>query len=73
MKNSLNYFLVIFAVVMSGCAHTVGFNPEQYCIECEKHNAGIIVVIDADTLNKTVVMRSPLVGYAHTWHAKPGQ
>ena len=74
MRKFFRLFLPIFAIVVSGCAHTVEFNPEYYTIECPKYNAGIVVVvvIDDDTLNKTVVMRSPLVGYAHTWHAKPG-
>jgi len=73
MGKFFRLFLPIFAIVVSGCAHIVEFNPEHYTIKCQKYNAGIVVVIDDDTLNKTVVMRSPLVGYAHTWHAKPGQ
>jgi hypothetical protein len=68
----LSIIMLFFALIL-GCAHTVEFNPEPYAIQCARQDAGIIVVIDDDTLNKTVNMRSPLVGYAHSWLAKPGE
>jgi hypothetical protein len=55
-----------------GCAHRIAFQRIDYNIGSTQHDASIVVVIDDDTLNKTVSIRSFATGIANRWDAQPG-
>lgn len=66
-------YLVIFALGLSGCAHHIAFQDAHYNIQTKMHDASIVAVIDQNTLNNTVSIRSFMTGIAHSWNAQPGQ
>lgn len=61
----------------SGCAHQVAFNEEDpswhYRVETQTYDAGLVVVIDPATLERTVSIRSAMAGMANRWDAQPGR
>lgn len=66
---SLGFFLIL---VTSGCHHNIAFEDIEYKIEARQYDAALVLVIDADTLNRTVPIRSFMTGAAHSWDAQPG-
>ncbi len=67
------YFLILFFIVTSGCAHKISFHEIDYSIGTQEHDAGLTVVMDRHTLNKEVSIKSFMTGIAHSWDAQPGQ
>jgi len=43
-----------------------------YKIEAQQYDAALVLMIDPDTLNRTVPIRSFMTGIAHSWVAQPG-
>lgn len=56
-----------------GCHHDIAFVDLAYPIDSPKQQTAILVVIDQNTLNQLVPVRSWMTGIAHSWDAKPGQ
>lgn len=73
MKTIVRYFLIVFCIVFSGCAHKISFHEIGYPIETQKYDAGLTVVMDNDTLNREVPIKSFMTGIANSWDAQPGQ
>lgn len=73
MKIMARYFLILFFIVISGCAHKISFHEIDYSIGTQEHDAGLTVVMDRHTLNKEVSIKSFMTGIAHSWDAQPGQ
>ncbi len=66
-------FLLLLAVVSSGCAHKVTFDePPPYSISTSQQDIGVTAVIDEETLSSKVPIRSFMTGIAHSWEAQPG-
>ncbi len=78
-EGKLNYencslvFRNFFLCVSSGCAHQISFQEIDYSIGTEKNDAGLTVVMDSQTLNRKVRIKSFMTGIAHSWDAEPGQ
>ncbi len=64
MKILIRYFLVIFFILFSGCAHQISFQEVDYSIAAQKHEAGLTAVIDQQTLNNEITIRSFMTGIA---------
>lgn len=63
-------FLLLLAVVSSGCAHKVTFDePPPYSISTSQQDIGVTAVIDEETLSSKVPIRSFMTGIAHSWEA----
>lgn len=61
-------------LMLLGCAHDVAFQDIYYVIPGEKlRDVGVVAVIDEQTLNNQVSIRSFMTGIAHSWDAQPGQ
>ncbi len=56
-----------------GCHHQIAFENIAYTIESPKQETAILVVIDHNTINQLVPIKSWMTGIAHSWDAKPGQ
>lgn len=63
----------VAAVALSGCAHQVAFQDANYVTDAQKQKAAVVAVIDQQTLDRVVPIRSFLTGIANTWEAQPGQ
>ena len=63
---------ILFGVGTAGCAHQIAFEDITYTIPTEQHDAGLVLVIDPATLNRTVTTRSMMTGIAHSWNSEPG-
>ena len=66
-------FLLISIVWLSGCAHSISFQDLHYDISSKKYDESVVAVIDSNTLESTVSIRSAMTGLAHRWDARPGQ
>ena len=67
--------LVTATIVMlglGGCAHEIKFEDLHYSVDARQSDAGIVAVIDQQTLEKVVTIRSAATGIAHRWNAEPG-
>ena len=65
--------LVTLLLGAAGCAHQVTFEqPEHYTVAGTRQEAGVTLVIDANTLSKTVPIRSMMTGAANEWDVQPG-
>lgn len=64
--------LIFLIVFMSGCTHTVAFQELNYDVAIDKKSENIIVVIDKNTLESTVSIRSMKAGLINRWDAQPG-
>lgn len=73
MKILARHFLIIFFILFSGCAHQISFHEVEYSIAAQKYDTGLTAVIDSNTLNNQVTIRSFMTGIAHSWNAQPGQ
>ena len=65
------FFLNSFGLI--GCHHQIAFENIAYLIESPKQETAILVVIDQNTIDQTVPIKSWMTGIAHSWEAKPGQ
>jgi hypothetical protein len=65
--------LITTVLGLSGCAHQVAFQDVHYDIGTNKQDASITTVIDPDTLNRTVSVRSFMTGIANSWDVQPGE
>lgn len=57
---------------LGGCAHEIRFEDVNYTVDTRKADAGLVAVIDQQTLDKVVTIRSAATGIAHRWNAQPG-
>lgn len=73
LKTLFRLPLLISVVWLSGCAHSISFQDLQYDISSNRYDESVITVIDSDTLDSTVSIRSLTTGIAHSWDARPGQ
>jgi len=71
----LRLFLILLpsSLGLIGCHHQIAFEDIAYTIESPKQETAIWVVIDQNTLNQLVPIRSFMTGFAHSWEAKPGE
>ena len=73
----LRLFLILILLPSSlgliGCHHQIAFEDIAYTIESPKQETAILVVIDQNTINQLVPIKSFMTGIAHSWEAKPGQ
>lgn len=60
------------ALAATGCAHQVTFQDAHYVTGAERQPGSVVAVIDQDTLNNKVAIRSFMTGIAHSWEAQPG-
>jgi hypothetical protein len=56
-----------------GCHHQIAFENIEYTIESPKQETAILVVIDQNTIDQLVPIKSWMTGIAHSWEAQPGQ
>ncbi len=63
---------VVSMFVFAGCHHSISFQEIGYPIQQDMHAKSLAVILDAETLEKTVSIRSFMAGIAHRWDAKPG-
>ena len=73
MKIMARYFLILFFIVISGCAHKISFHEIDYSIGTQEHDAGLTVVMDSHTLNSEVSIKSFMTGIANNWDVQPGK
>lgn len=72
--NVLSKLLLLVSIVwLSGCAHSISFQELQYDISSKRYDESVVAVIDSNTLERTVSIRSFMTGIAHSWDARPGQ
>lgn len=57
---------------LAGCSHQIAFEELSYQVDTPKRNAGMVAVIDQQTLDKVVTIRAFSTGIAHRWNAQPG-
>lgn len=75
----LRLFLILILILLPsslgliGCHHQIAFEDIAYTIESPKQETAILVVIDQNTINQLVPIKSFMTGIAHSWEAKPGQ
>jgi hypothetical protein len=78
MKRLLVAFALVVVATASGCSihHEVSFDEVEttwhYAIDGEPHDAGLVAVVDVDTLEQTVSIRSFMTGAANSWDARAG-
>jgi hypothetical protein len=73
MKILTRQSLFAFLILFSGCiSHQVSFHEIEYSIEAPSHDAKLTVVIDNQTLNNEVTIKSWMTGIANSWNAQPG-
>lgn len=66
--------LLLALVVMTGCAHQVGFDPDaEYELETVRQEVPLLVVIDEETREHEEEVRSATVGWGHVWHVQVGE
>lgn len=65
--------LPILVIFLTGCTFPIAFHELDYDVSTRKYDESVIAVIDQDTLERTVSIRSFLTGIAHRWDARPGQ
>jgi len=71
-RTFLTVLLPLF-VLTTGCAYTVAFDPEfTYTLDSMEKEESLTVVIDQNTLNKEVTIRSWTSGIANSWDVQPG-
>lgn len=63
-------FLVFY---LTACTHSIAFHELHYDLQNNKNKENIIVVINKNTIEKTVSIRSATTGIIHQWDAKPGE
>ena len=75
LRSRLIWILLLTNLVLTGCVahHAIAFEDTHYAIDAKKQNTSIIAVIDQQTLNQKVSIRSFMVGAGHSWDAEPGQ
>ncbi len=57
----------------AGCAHQVTLDkPERYAVSAPRQEAGVIAIIDAQTLTHKVTISSFMTGIANSWEVVPG-
>ncbi len=69
MKIRMLLWAILFGVGTAGCTHQIAFHEIGYTIPTEQHDAGLVLVIDAATLNQTVTTRSFMTGAAYRWNS----
>lgn len=73
-KPAARLALMLTLVVLTGCAHQVGFDPEaDYSLETARQDVPLMVVIDEETRKREEEVRSATVGWGHTWHVQVGE
>ena len=74
MRKLILWCLPLF--MLTGCAihHDVAFQDINYVIAGERfRDTGAVAVIDEQTLNNQISIRSFMTGIANSWDAQPGQ
>jgi hypothetical protein len=74
-------FLWLVALAVGGAACTIHHEVQlqekdaawHYSVESQKHDAGLVAVIDGDTLERVTSIRSLMAGGANAWDARPGR
>lgn len=69
----LFFILLLNSLGLMGCHHQIAFKDIAYTIESPKQETAILVVIDQNTINQLVPIKSFMTGIAHSWEAQPGQ
>ena len=67
------FILILSSLGLIGCHHQIGFEDIGYTIASPKQETALLVVIDQNTINQLVPIKSWMTGIAHSWEAKPGQ
>ena len=65
--------LILSSLGLIGCHHQIAFEDIGYTIASPKQETALLVVIDQNTINQLVPIKSFMTGIAHSWEAKPGQ
>lgn len=72
LKRLLAIAITMSALAAAGCSHQVTFQDAHYVTGAKRQAASVVAVIDQDTLNNKVAIRSFMTGIAHSWEAQPG-
>ena len=72
LKRLLAVAITVGALAATGCAHQVSFQDAHYESGAKQQAASVVAVIDQDTLDNKVAIRSFMTGIAHSWEAQPG-
>jgi len=67
------FILILSSLGLIGCHHQIAFEDIGYTIASPKQETALLVVIDQNTINQLVPIKSWMTGIAHSWEAKPGQ
>ena len=74
MKTIVKICLLGGYIGLAGCgAHSVAFQDLSYPVATRKYDAGVVAVIDRNTLSNTVQIQSFMAGVGNKWNAEPGE